>query len=480
MSVRPFALALSMILLATGLVVTPAAAAGPMERTAVSAIELPDGISRLGGDNRYLTAVRISQQYPSGVPAVFVATGTTFPDALSAAAAAARAQAPLLLTSPGAISVDVLAEIRRLAPEKIYAIGGESAVSRAVFDTLESVAPTSRIAGSGRYETSAEVVKHFFPSSSHAFIATGRNFPDALAATSAAGSLAAPVLLVDGRSPSVPSSTIALLQSLGVNTVHISGGPAVVSAGIASQLSDSGFSVERHGGATRYETAATLNEAFFSPGATSTVFLATGTNFPDALAGAALAGMMGAPMFLTEVTCTPPVIQDGIAQLAAPRTVVLGAPSVVSENAANNIGCLRSSQPTISGSPQVGNTLVANAGVWTSGAALAFQWLANGSPISGANAGELVLTADLLGKRISVLVSGSLVGFIGVSNTSPQTSAVYQNDPWNCPADRPIKGNANSGIYHVPGASFYTRTKPEQCFATEAEAIAAGYRKAKV
>lgn len=49
----------------------------------------------------------------------------------------------------------------------------------------------------------------------------------------------------------------------------------------------------------------------------------------------------------------------------------------------------------------------------------------------------------------------------------------------SCPADAPIKGNANSGIYHVPGGEYYDRTIPEECFATEADAVAAGYRASK-
>ena len=50
---------------------------------------------------------------------------------------------------------------------------------------------------------------------------------------------------------------------------------------------------------------------------------------------------------------------------------------------------------------------------------------------------------------------------------------------FNCPAGFPIKGNhATSGefIYHPPGGQFYSRTRPEDCFATEADARAAGYR----
>ena len=46
-----------------------------------------------------------------------------------------------------------------------------------------------------------------------------------------------------------------------------------------------------------------------------------------------------------------------------------------------------------------------------------------------------------------------------------------------------IKGNRNrkgQWIYHVPGMPYYDRTRPEEVFCTEAEARAAGYRRALV
>jgi hypothetical protein len=58
-------------------------------------------------------------------------------------------------------------------------------------------------------------------------------------------------------------------------------------------------------------------------------------------------------------------------------------------------------------------------------------------------------------------------------------SWVWGSGGWNCPKAYPIKGNASSMIYHVPGGAYYSRTKPEQCFATESAARAEGYRKSK-
>lgn len=48
-----------------------------------------------------------------------------------------------------------------------------------------------------------------------------------------------------------------------------------------------------------------------------------------------------------------------------------------------------------------------------------------------------------------------------------------------CPVSHPIKGNADSGIFHVPGGMSYDRTVAERCYATEADAEADGFRQAK-
>lgn len=50
---------------------------------------------------------------------------------------------------------------------------------------------------------------------------------------------------------------------------------------------------------------------------------------------------------------------------------------------------------------------------------------------------------------------------------------------WNCPSWAPVKGNGNSGIYHVPGGRYYDITSPEECFTTASAARNAGYRASK-
>ena len=95
------------------------------------------------------------------------------------------------------------------------------------------------------------------------FIATGENFPDALAAAAAAGAWNAPVLMV--RQDSVPQAVIDELNRLHPGVIVIAGGSDVVSNGVKSTLEGLAFgpTVVRLQGNTRYETAVEISEGFF-------------------------------------------------------------------------------------------------------------------------------------------------------------------------------------------------------------------------
>lgn len=172
------------------------------------------GTTRLQGADRYETAVVTSQRYAPGVPVVFVATGANFPDALSAAAAAAKLGGPLLLTMPGSLPSTVAAELDRLDPGQIYLLGGTGAISSAVESAISAYGPVTRLGGADRYATGLRITSEAFTSAPMVVIATGRNFPDALAATGLAGSQGAPVILVDGPAGAVPTATLQLIADL--------------------------------------------------------------------------------------------------------------------------------------------------------------------------------------------------------------------------------------------------------------------------
>lgn len=317
----------------------PANAASTSSDDETGIVAFADGTTRLAGADRYGTAVAISQRYAPGARVAYVATGLDYPDALSAAAAAGRAGGPLLLTRATVLPDDVRAELERLRPGRIVVVGGPSVVSAAVKRELAKIAPTKRVAGGDRYETSARVVEAAFATAPVVFLATGRAFPDALSASGAAGAIDAPVLLVNGAAATLPATTLTWLRARKTTTVAIAGGDGAVSSGVQAQLLRAGFTVERHAGQSRYETAAALNEAYFAPGASPTVLLATGTDFPDALAGAALAGAIGAPLHITARSCVSAASRTAITAFGASSRVVLGGKGVIGSAAAGLQPC---------------------------------------------------------------------------------------------------------------------------------------------
>lgn len=298
---------------------------------------------RLFGANRYETAVEISQSaFADGEPdTVFIATGTVFADALSAAPAAAAEGAPLLLTLPTSLPTVVATELVRLSPSRVVIVGGPGAVSASVAAAIEALpfAPTvDRVFGDDRYETSRAIAEEFFLTAANAFVATGRDFPDALAAGPAAAELNGPVILVPGNRTAVDAATLSLLSSLTTETVYIAGGPSVVTPEIETQLEAlPAITVDRLAGADRYATAIAINEAIFAT--ESVAYLATGEGFADALGGGAAAANQGVPLYISPQACLPANVLEAMESHLVSLIYVLGGPSVLSVDVENLVVC---------------------------------------------------------------------------------------------------------------------------------------------
>jgi putative cell wall-binding protein len=247
----------------------------------------------LAGDDRYETAVEISQTlYPGwdGPEWVVLATGENWPDALGGAALAGVFDGPILLTRKSSLPQVVLDELLRLGPTYLWVIGGPGAVSLDVEQTLEDEGFTvNRAYGADRYETALEVASNATVYQSAydgvAFVTTGANFPDALAAGPLSTYKKWPLYLV--RPGALPP--ISDMQDHGVADVIILGGTGVVSEKQEDQLKAAfGVShVDRLAGGNRYETAAVIAEEAVSAYNLNwnLVSIATGQTFPDALAG---------------------------------------------------------------------------------------------------------------------------------------------------------------------------------------------------
>lgn len=289
--------------------------------------------ARLAGMDRYSTAAAISAaNYSPNVAIAYLATGLNFPDALAGAAAAGSQHAPILLVSRDAIPGATALELTRLKPGRIIVLGSTGAVSSVVSTAAKAytTGQVTRLEGIDRYATAAAIsAATYAPGVPVAYIATGLNFPDALAGAAVAGSKGAPILLV-GRD-TIPGATAAELTRLAPGSIVVLGASGVVGNGVAAGLAAfTSGSVTRLAGINRYATAAAISAANYAPGA-SVVYLATGANFPDALAGAAVAGSQGAPILLVTRDSIPSATAAELQRLKPGRVVILGSMGVVSE-----------------------------------------------------------------------------------------------------------------------------------------------------
>lgn len=257
-------------------------------------------VQRLAGLSRVDTAVAISQaDFDAGAAgAVVLARADQFPDALVAAPLAVATDAPLLLTPSFALAQAVEDELQRVLPEggTVYLSGGEAALSGDVEAEVEALGYTVvRVAGLTRYATSVEIARIADPDPQLIVVANGNDFPDALVGGSLAGHEGGVEIISDG--PQLSAEGEAYLAEHPDAEVLAIGSVAAEAVPSATAIAgDNAFATSVAVATQRYADV-------------DGVALASGTNFPDGLAGGAHAGRRGIPLLLS----WPDVLPDSVA-----------------------------------------------------------------------------------------------------------------------------------------------------------------------
>ena len=401
----------------------------------VHATDVETNVIRVAGSNRYDTAMQVNQHFTESKYAVF-ASGEGFADALSGGQLAGILNAPIYLTPAKALPSGVLNELTRLGVEEVYIIGGTSSVSTAVEETLKEAYTVHRLAGANRYETAQEVIKVMYdngPRRMPNFFADGRNFPDALSANPY-------VNINDGVLHLVPGNeTVHKIDYLDP-VLTIFGGENSVKAEA---------DIPRLAGANRYATSMEIFKQFENP---DTVILVDGTNYPDALSAAGYAADLDAPIVL--------VVKSGLT--AEQKTLLKDVNLVVISGGTSSV------------SAQVEQDAKEILGLVDP----VVEEPETEEPVTEEPITEEPVTEEPITEApapIPVVPSP-------IYDPKNPRDGLYDS-PYT---DRLIKGNINSKgekIYHMPGMRDYNRTsidesKGERWFATEAEARAAGWRKA--
>ena len=267
---------------------------------------------RIGGSDRYETSSKIAASVSTCTEWAVVASGSSYPDALSANFLAGTLanntpdNVPVLLVGTDSIPSSVSAYMNSAGVKHVYIVGGTAAVSAAVAAALDATSATKctganninssnpvpnqtldvvRIAGATRYDTNRAVVNTasaIFPFDNRnlaqlefgkparrtAIVATGSNFADALSAGSITYDEGFPLILTDGTSLS--ASAAAALTDNDISQVIVLGGSAAVSDGVVASIvalmpncaivapDTKAPCVVRIGGSNRYATATAI------------------------------------------------------------------------------------------------------------------------------------------------------------------------------------------------------------------------------
>jgi N-acetylmuramoyl-L-alanine amidase len=292
---------------------------------------------------------------------VIVASAEDYPDALTAAPLADVYNAPVLLTNTGSIDARVLTAIGEHKFKNAIIVGGTGIFPAGAMQQLEDVVgimDVQQVGGINRYETAVAIAKRVGwkasgqgvnPWTVNVYLASGVNFPDALAAGPAAADNDGVVLLtangglekftqgfLDGQ---LNWNSIFGMPVFNSVEIHVVGGPArtAVLNSDVENINPANVTV----GTDRYDTAAMLAGKFKHP--IEKVAIASGENFPDGVAAGGFVANHDGALLLTRNAYLSPQTRtflEGIADTDVDVIVVGGTGSVsraVSETIATEL-----------------------------------------------------------------------------------------------------------------------------------------------
>lgn len=286
----------------------------------------PAAVERIKGYSRYDTAIEISQKGWEGgsVDKVIIASGKDFADALAGVPLAHAWDTPILLTPDNRMLDETLAEIERLGAKEVYILGGEVAVNKDAEETLENAGLTvNRISGHSRYDTAVEIANELTGGQAEkVIVSNGKDFADSLSVASLAAQKGIPVLLT--LTDALPQGTEEAIENLGVKETLILGGELAVSEEVKAELPGN----KRISGQNRYATNIAILEEFGVD--SSSLYVASGKDYADALTGAVLAAKEETGVVLVR-DIVPTEIAEYLKEEAPEELAIFGGELAVSD-----------------------------------------------------------------------------------------------------------------------------------------------------
>lgn len=179
-----------------------------------------------------------------------------------------------------------------------------------------------RIAGDDRYQTSLKIAEQLGDSSDKVILASGENYPDALAGS----------VLTEGKYPILLTranevSEAVQQKALAAKEVVVLGGTGSISDEVFEKVKDDDTTANRIAGDNRYETAVKIAET----SASAARVLVSGEDYPDAVIGASYSIVKNAPILLTTKALQKDTLDALTAKKATDLTIIGGTSSVSAE-----------------------------------------------------------------------------------------------------------------------------------------------------
>lgn len=257
-------------------------------------------VVRLWGNNRAETSAAISRDAFEAAETCLIADGSNYPDALAGVSLAHAMNAPILLVS-GKVKPEsaVFQEISRLGAADLLILGGENAVKDEWLEAFSGLT-IDRLSGEDRFETAVLIAERLLSLKGNPdtlFFASSEGFADALSVGAAAAMLASPVLYLPPSG--IPDeATAAFIEKSGAEKAVILGGENAVSPDAEAALAEYSLEVSRLWGSDRYATCLAVLEEYDHLFDKTTLSLASGLGFPDALTGAVWSARNASPLLL--------------------------------------------------------------------------------------------------------------------------------------------------------------------------------------
>jgi putative cell wall-binding protein len=294
---------------------------------------------RIGGDDRYDTASKITEQaFPDGAIEAIVATGEDFPDALCAAGLAGLNSCPIVITNSDALNETSENLLKTLGTTNALVLGGTGAVSENVEEKLSTEVTTggvNRIGGINRIMTALKIAKSAaFDKEGTAIVVNGSRAADALSIAPYAYSDKDPMFLTSADGTLDPES---FAEASKYARILIVGGTGVVTVATEDALKAAvgAGNVTRLGGANRYETSAIVASTLFNSYVGTAFASGRDGSYTDALTGAVLCGQKDVPLILVSETASESsgILSDmKSAGVTAGDLFILGGTAAVSDD----------------------------------------------------------------------------------------------------------------------------------------------------